>query len=56
MTALVLQQADGSVYVSFPDPSFDLDEFVDACREGLKLLNVVKLELRDKTSKIVRRI
>lgn len=56
MTSLVLQQADGSCYVSFPAEDFDLDDFVDACLEGLKLLNVVKLELRDKTSKIVRRI
>ena len=57
MKALVLQLDNGESHVAFvADDEIDLDDWVEDRYVGLQLLGVIRVELRDKLSKIVRRI
>lgn len=49
MRALVLHMDDGASHISFVETdTFDLTAWVEECYDGLQLLGVVRVELRDK--------
>jgi hypothetical protein len=57
MKALVLQMSDGASHVAFiDDAKLDLDAWIEERYDGLLLLGVIRVELRDKIDRIVRRI
>lgn len=56
MKALVLHMADGASQASIIDDDIDLDLWVEQRYEGLQLLGVIRVELRGRTSKMVRQI
>ena len=53
LKTLIMQMRNGETYHSLVVP-FELDDWIAECLEGLQLLDIVRVEMRDKHSKVVR--
>ena len=53
MKTLIMQMRNGETYHSLVVP-FELDDWINECLEGLQLLDIVRVEMRDKHGRVVR--
>lgn len=52
---LALYCDDGMVFLSVVDPDFDVCAWVEECLEGLYLLGVTQVDLREQNAKVLMR-